>query len=187
MNYAEIKYNDIANGVGVRTSLFVSGCSHHCKGCFNEIAWDYNYGEEFTSDVLLNNILKSLEPDYIAGLSILGGEPLDPKNTFDVSIIVMIVKNRFPEKDIWLYTGYDFNNIFKLYENIINNLVFPRNSDKQYAFYLSLILNSIDVLVDGKFEEDKKDITLKFRGSSNQRIIDVKQSLLQHKIVEYEI
>lgn len=186
MNYAEIKYNDIANGVGVRTSLFVSGCSHHCKGCFNEIAWDYNYGEEFTNDIL-DNILNSLKPDYIAGLSILGGEPLDPKNAFDVALITMAVKNHYPEKDIWLYTGYNFDDIYKLYQDIINISVFPRHNCRQYAFYLSLILNSIDVLVDGKFEEDKKDITLKFRGSSNQRIIDVKQSLLQNKIVEYEI
>ena len=193
MNYAEIKYNDIANGIGVRTSLFVSGCSHHCKGCFNEIAWDYNYGEEFTNDIL-DNILNSLKPDYIAGLSILGGEPLDPKNAFDVASIAIAVKNHYPEKDIWLYTGYNFDDIYKLYQDIINISVFPRHNCRQYvfncrkyAFYLSLILNSIDVLVDGKFEEDKKDITLKFRGSSNQRIIDVKQSLLQHKIVEYEI
>ena len=143
----------------MRTSLFVSGCSHHCKGCFNEIAWDYNYGEEFTSDVLLNNILKSLEPDYIAGLSILGGEPLDYKNINAVSTIVEVVRKSFPNKSIWVYTGYTYEELLER-----NNL------------FTSLILNKIDVLVDGKFIEELKDISLKFRGSSNQRIIDMNKT-----------
>lgn len=184
MNYAEIKYYDISNGLGVRTSLFVSGCNHHCKGCFNEIAWDFNYGNKFT-DETMNDILKSLEPKYIAGLSILGGEPLDPDNINTVIQIIMKVKQKYPNKSIWVYTGYNFNDIYDL--NDYKYYLYPRHCGKSYNYYKNIALNSIDVLVDGKFEEDKKDITLKFRGSSNQRIIDVKQSLLQHKIVEYEI
>lgn len=184
MNYAEIKYYDISNGLGVRTSLFVSGCNHHCKGCFNEIAWDFNYGNKFT-DETMNDILKSLEPEYIAGLSILGGEPLDPDNINTVIQIIMKVKQKYPNKSIWVYTGYNFNDIYDL--NDYKYYLYTRNCGKSYNYYKNIALNSIDVLVDGKFEEDKKDITLKFRGSSNQRIIDVKQSLLQHKIVEYEI
>lgn len=184
MNYAEIKYYDISNGLGVRTSLFVSGCNHHCKGCFNEIAWDFNYGNKFT-DETMNDILKSLEPEYIAGLSILGGEPLDPDNINTVIQIIMKVKQKYPNKSIWVYTGYNFNDIYDL--NDYKYYLYQRHCGKSYNYYKNIALNLIDVLVDGKFEEDKKDITLKFRGSSNQRIIDVKQSLLQHKIVEYEI
>ena len=158
MNYAEIKYNDIANGVGVRTSLFVSGCSHHCKGCFNEVAWDFDYGKEFSYNTL-KEILDSLKPDYIAGLSILGGEPLDHKNINAVSTIVEVVRKSFPNKSIWVYTGYTYEELLER-----NNL------------FTSLILNKIDVLVDGKFIEELKDISLKFRGSSNQRIIDMNKT-----------
>ena len=184
MNYAEIKYYDISNGLGVRTSLFVSGCNHHCKGCFNEIAWDFNYGNKFT-DETMNDILKSLEPKYIAGLSILGGEPLDPDNINTVIQIIMKVKQKYPNQSIWVYTGYNFNDIYDL--NDYKYYLYPRHCGKSYNYYKNIALNLIDVLVDGKFEEDKKDITLKFRGSSNQRIIDVKQSLLQNKSVQYEI
>ena len=158
MNYAEIKYYDISNGLGVRTSLFVSGCNHHCKGCFNEIAWDFNYGNKFT-DETMNDILKSLEPKYIAGLSILGGEPLDPDNINTVIQIIMKVKQKYPNKSIWVYTGYTYEELLER-----NNL------------FTSLILNKIDVLVDGKFIEELKDISLKFRGSSNQRIIDMNKT-----------
>lgn len=181
MNYAEIKYNDIANGDGVRTSLFVSGCSHHCKGCFNEIAWDYNYGKEFTKDTM-NDILKSLEPDYISGLSILGGEPLDPKNASTVATIILTVKRKYPEKTIWVYTGYKFEEAYDGFNKIIT---LPRGSRKKYMNYILAPLGLIDVLVDGKFEEDKKDISLKFKGSSNQRIIDIQKTLKQNKIALY--
>ena len=158
MYYGNIKYYDISNGDGVRTSLFVSGCNHHCKGCFNEVAWDFDYGKEFSYNTL-KEILDSLKPDYIAGLSILGGEPLDYKNINVVSTVVGIVRKSFPNKSIWVYTGYTYEDLLER-----NNL------------FTSLILNDIDVLVDGKFIEELKDISLKFRGSSNQRIIDMNKT-----------
>lgn len=158
MYYGNIKYYDISNGDGVRTSLFVSGCNHHCKGCFNEVAWDFDYGKEFSYNTL-KEILDSLKPDYIAGLSILGGEPLDYKNINAVSTIVEVVRKSFPNKSIWVYTGYTYEELLER-----NNL------------FTSLILNKIDVLVDGKFIEELKDISLKFRGSSNQRIIDINKT-----------
>lgn len=167
MNYASIKYNDIANGDGVRTSLFVSGCSHHCKGCFNSVAWDYDYGEEFNTSVMAD-IINSLKSEFISGLSILGGEPLDPKNMEQVMDIVVTTKILYPEKPIWVYTGYTFEDI---------------NSSNYYIY--KTILDNIDVLVDGKFDEELKDISLRFRGSSNQRIIDVQKSLKQNKTILY--
>ena len=158
MYYGNIKYYDISNGDGVRTSLFVSGCNHHCKGCFNEVAWDFDYGKEFSYNTL-KEILDSLKPDYIAGLSILGGEPLDYKNINAVSTIVEVVRKSFPNKSIWVYTGYTYEELLER-----NNL------------FTSLILNKIAVLVDGKFIEELKDISLKFSGSSNQRIIDMNKT-----------
>ena len=165
MYYGNIKYYDISNGDGVRTSLFVSGCNHHCKGCFNEVAWDFDYGKEFSYNTL-KEILDSLKPDYIAGLSILGGEPLDYKNINAVSTIVEVVRKSFPNKSIWVYTGYTYEELLER-----NNL------------FTSLILNKIDVLVDGKFIEELKDISLKFRGSSNQRIIDMNKTKNSDKII----
>lgn len=147
MNYAEIKKFDIANGEGVRTSLFISGCTHHCKGCFNQIAWDFNYGKLFTIEVE-DDIIKSLEPDYIQGLSLLGGEPLESQNIEVLLPFIKRVKSIYPNKDIWCYTGYTYEDL----------------SCKEFLSY-------INVLVDGEFVEELKDISLKFRGSSNQRII----------------
>lgn len=170
MNYANIKYNDIANGPGVRTSLFVSGCNHHCKGCFNEIAWDFNYGDLFTEEII-NKIIESCNPYYISGLTILGGEPLDPKNQKDVLNLILLFKKIYPNKTIWLYTGYI------LEEEILNE------NGSAYTKYIKDIINNIDILVDGRFDEKLKDITLKFRGSSNQRIIDIKKSLKENKII----
>jgi len=164
MNYATIKYNDIANGEGVRTSLFVSGCRHHCKGCFNKEAWDFDYGKPFTNDVKLE-ILKSLDSKYISGLSILGGEPLDKDNQSEVWDIIRLVREdpKLNSKTIWLYTGYLYPYDFKFrvspaHTPVINN-----------------ILNNIDILVDGPFIESLKDITLRFRGSSNQRILKMSE------------
>lgn len=165
MNYANIKYTDISNGDGVRTSLFVSGCNHHCKGCFNECAWDFSYGDEFTSDVFIK-ISESLDSYYISGLTILGGEPLDPNNINEVCSIVKGIKNIHKDKSIWIYTGY-------LYEDLINIPIFNE------------ICEYIDVLVDGKFIQELYDISLKFRGSSNQRIIDIKQTKLNNEIICY--
>lgn len=153
MNYAKIKPVDVANGEGVRVSLFVSGCPHHCKGCFNAELWNYDAGEPFTFETI-NEVVKVCSKSYITGLSLLGGEPLDPKNIHRVTDLCAFFKRAFPHKTIWCYTGYKWEDIKQLH-----------------------ILKYIDVLVDGQFVEDLKDPRLKFRGSSNQRIIDVKKSL----------
>lgn len=162
MKYANIKYYDIANGLGVRTSLFVSGCTHRCKGCFNEIAWDFQYGEDFTSDTI-DTILKSCEPSYISGLSLLGGEPLEVVNQRDLLPLLRQFKERFPKKDIWCYTGYT-------YETDILN---PKG--RAHCEVTDELLSCIDILVDGKFEQDLIDISLKFRGSRNQRILQIQK------------
>ena len=157
MNYATIKKYDIANGIGVRVSLFVSGCNHRCKGCFNSEAWDFNYGKKFDVNAE-NEILHVLEKPYIKGLSVLGGEPLQQDST--LLEFLRKVKSKFPNKSIWLYTGYTYEQI----------------KDKKELDY-------VDVLVDGKFVEALKDISLQFRGSSNQRIIDVKATKENSKII----
>lgn len=173
MNYADIKTADIANGKGVRVSLFVSGCNHHCKGCFNTEAWDFNYGKEFTEKEI-DKIMEELDHPYIAGLSILGGEPLEYANQKGILPLVKKVKERFPEKDIWCYTGYTFDRDITV--NMFNNW----DETKELMSY-------IDVLVDGKFELENKNLNLKFRGSTNQRIIDVQKSLKVHKVIPYEV
>lgn len=162
MNYAKINPCDIANGVGVRVSLFVSGCRNHCKGCFNPETWDFGHGQEFTTDTF-EAVSQALEPYWISGLSILGGEPLEPENRSAVTSICHLVRQRHPSKTIWLYTGY-------LYEAVKHLEV----------------IKYIDVLVDGPFVEELKDITLKFRGSSNQRIIDVKKSRKASSVVLWD-
>ncbi len=169
MNYATIKYCDIANGLGVRTSLFVSGCTHMCKGCFKSEAWDFNYGKPFTSQVE-DEIINSLKPDFIDGLSLLGGEPFEPKNQQALLPFLQRVKKEFPNKDIWCYTGYLFD----------EELLKGSRAKTEYTYEM---LKCIDVLVDGRFIEELKDISLEFRGSSNQRIIDVKKSLKENKVI----
>ena len=163
MNYAEIKLYDIANGEGVRISLFVSGCRRRCKGCFNAMTWDFGYGKPFTAETE-QYILDQLAPDYIAGLTLLGGDPFEPENQRALYPFVKKVKERYPKKNIWCYTGYTYEK---------GSLKEPEACTEVTRDLLSLL----DVLVDGRFEEELKDIRLKFRGSSNQRIIDVKQSL----------
>lgn len=163
MKYAKIRKMDISNGEGVRVSLFVQGCSFHCKNCFNQETWDFNGGKEFTT-AEIQKIIELADKDYIAGLSILGGEPLHNNNVDEVFHIVATFKEKFPNKDIWLWTGFKFEDAIK-------------DSKRK------LILCNIDVLIDGQFEEDKKDITLKWRGSSNQRVIDCKKSLAENKII----
>lgn len=165
MNYADIKKYDIANGVGVRVSLFVSGCRHHCKGCFNSEAWDFSYGKPFT-DETIDEIMSAVNKDYIRGLSLLGGEPLDPDNRSEVLRLLQIFRARFPEKTVWCYSGYFFDT--ELLPQI----------DAGDATLLQL-LELVDVLVDGRFVEAQKDLDLRFRGSSNQRILDVPRSLQQ--------
>ena len=173
MNYADIKIADVANGLGVRVSLFVSGCNHHCKGCFNEEAWDFSYGKEFTKQTI-EEIIKDLSNPYIAGLSLLGGEPLEYQNQKGLLPLVKKVKEIYPNKDIWCYTGFTFD------RDVLDIMCKKWDETKELISY-------IDVIVDGKFEEDKKDLKLKFRGSSNQRIIDVKKSLKENKVIEYEV
>ena len=169
MNYANIKYNDIANGEGIRTSLFVSGCTHHCKGCFNQEAWDFNYGNVFNEETQ-NQILKSLEPNWINGLTLLGGEPMEPANQKGLLEFVKKVKTLYPNKTIWCFTGYLLD----------EELLKPSRARCPYT---DEFLSYLDILVDGKFVLELKDISLRFRGSRNQRIIDVQQSLKQNKIV----
>lgn len=168
MNYGEIKKTDIANGLGVRVSLFVSGCPHHCKGCFNSETWDFDYGKPFDERVQ-EDIINLLSPSYINGLTVLGGEPMVPANQRELLPFLKKVRKTYPDKDIWCYSGYVFEDeILKGSANI------PETSE-----FLSLL----DVLVDGRFIEEKKNITLKFRGSENQRIIDVKESLKQGRTI----
>lgn len=163
MYYAEIKNHDIANGPGVRVSLFVSGCTHRCEGCFNEVTWDFHYGSTFDEDAE-KKIIANLEPDYIAGLTLLGGEPLEYANWQALLPFIKKVKKQYPQKDIWCYTGYRFE------EDVLEK--FCRQWDDMSEF-----LSQIDVLVDGEFILDQKDISLQFRGSANQRIILVQESL----------
>ena len=167
MHFASIKNCDIANGVGVRISLFVSGCTHHCHNCFNQEAWDFNYGQQFTK-TQEDQIIDLLKPDYIAGLSLLGGEPMEDLNQKGLLPFVKRVKEIYPNKTIWCYTGFTYEQI---------------QSSTAKEFHE--LLKYIDVLVDGRFELDKRDLTLKWRGSSNQRVIDVQKSLKQEKIILY--
>ncbi len=169
MHYATIKECDIANGPGVRVSLFVSGCNHHCKGCFNEIAWNFHYGNEFTEETI-NKVLKDLDKDYIEGLSLLGGEPLEHVNQKGLLPLIKKVKEKFPKKSIWCYTGFDFE------KDVMGNMYKNWDETKE-------LINNIDVIVDGKFEQELKNPSLKFRGSENQRLINVSKSIKENKII----
>ena len=173
MNYATIKWCDIANGEGVRVSLFVSGCTHRCKNCFNEVAWDFSYGQPFDEGIQ-EKILKELASDYIAGLSLLGGEPFEPQNQEALLPFVRKVKALFPDKSVWCYTG----NTLDEKKGVLKEK--PKNTP-----YTKELVSLIDVLVDGPYIEELKDIRLKFRGSSNQRVIDVKKTLQEKKIILY--
>ncbi len=165
MNYATIKNCDIANGPGVRVSLFVSGCTHHCKGCFNEVAWDFQYGEPFTEETE-DIILKMLAPAHVKGLTLLGGEPFEPQNQPAIVALLRKVKAAYPDKSIWAFSGY-------LFDTIISGKL---GDTSEYLSYL-------DVLVDGPFVEEKKNLSLRFRGSENQRLINVSATLEAGEIV----
>lgn len=169
MNYATIKNCDIANGPGVRVSLFVSGCTHRCPGCFNEVAWDFDYGEPFTQETIAY-ILNLLKPDYIQGLTLLGGEPFEPQNQSAVVELLRQVKRTYPNKSIWAFSGYLFE----------KDILSGRLGDT--AEYLSFL----DVLVDGPFVEAKKNLSLRFRGSENQRLIDIPASLEKGETVLWQ-
>ena len=170
MNYADIKELDIQDGDGARVSIYVSGCHFHCKECHNKEAWDFNYGKEFGQKEI-DKIIELMDNDYISGLSILGGEPLELVNQKGLVPLVNQVKERFPNKDIWCYTGYDFE------KDILNDMY------KKFDFTKDLI-EKIDIMVDGQFEIDKKLTDLKFRGSYNQRKIDVKASIKTNSLVK---
>ena len=173
MHYATIKWTDIANGEGVRISLFVSGCTHRCKNCFNEIAWDFSYGNPFDEKVQ-EQILKELGSSFIAGLSLLGGEPLEPQNQRALYPFVKAVREKYPQKSIWCYTGFVFDEkTGELKESAKNTEV------------TKPLIAMFDVLVDGPFIEEQKNIRLKFRGSENQRIIDVAKTLEKGACVLY--
>ena len=168
LNYAEIKNYDIANGLGVRVSLFVSGCTHHCKGCFNPMTWDFSYGKAFT-EAVQDELLEMLSPSYIDGLTLLGGEPMEPDNQRALLPFVKKVRAQYPDKNIWCYTGY------KLDEELLK----PSRARCEVTDEL---LSLIDVLVDGEFIEEQKNISLSFRGSENQRLIDLPQTLSAGRI-----
>ena len=172
MYYATIKNCDIANGPGVRISLFVSGCTHKCKGCFNEVAWDFEYGQPFTQETV-DYILALLAPAYVKGLTLLGGEPFEPQNQPAIVDLLRQIKAKYPEKSIWAFSGYLFD----------RDMLSGRLGDPAV---LNEFLGYLDVLVDGPFVESKKDLTLRFRGSSNQRLIDVPASLSSGTVVLWQ-
>ena len=172
MNYATIKNCDIANGPGVRVSLFVSGCTHRCKGCFNEVAWDFDYGEPFTQ-ATVDTILDMLKPAHIRGLTLLGGEPFEPQNQPELVELLRQVKEKYPQKSVWAFSGYLFD------KDILAGRLGPWEITKEFLSYL-------DVLVDGPFVESQKNLSLRFRGSENQRLIDVPASLKQGKVVLWQ-
>ena len=166
MNYARIKKTDVANGYGIRVSLFVSGCTRRCRGCFNSEAWDFRYGLPYTQETE-REILEALAPAHIRGLSLLGGEPMEPENRGTVLALAERVKRTYPQKDIWCYTGYDFE----------KDLLQWRSEE------VDRLLSLLDVLVDGAFVEEKRNLRLAFRGSENQRLLDVPESLRQGRAV----
>ena len=167
MNYANLKPRDIANGPGVRVSLFVSGCTHRCKGCFNEEAWDFDYGKPFDQTVI-DGILDLLAPGYIRGITYLGGEPLDPRNQAALLDLSRQLKSRYPDKSIWCFTGYVWEHL------------------PQVTGVTEELISLCEVLVDGPFVEAKKNLRLRFRGSENQRLIDVPKSLTEGHVVLWD-
>ena len=171
MNYATFRTHDVANGPGVRVSLFVSGCTHHCKGCFNAEAWDFDYGEEYTAE-LEDRIISALAPDYVKGFSLLGGEPFEPQNQGALLELTNRIRKELPSKNIWCFSGYTI-------EEMLNGKLSECETTRP-------LLENIDVLVDGKFVEELKSLMLKFKGSSNQRTILVKETLEKNEIVLWD-
>ena len=169
MNYAGIKYCDIANGIGCRTVLFVSGCRNHCKDCFQPHTWDFNYGMPFDTPIQ-QEVLDSMKPDYIQGLTLLGGEPFEPENQMELVKFVRKVKEQYPNKDIWAFTGYVYD------KDLIKG-------GRKYCEATEELISCIDVLVDGPFISEERDLRLKFRGSRNQRVIDMKQTLKANEVI----
>lgn len=172
MHYAEIKTCDIANGPGIRVTLFVSGCTHRCQNCFNEETWDFHYGKPFTAETE-NELINALRPAYVKGLTLLGGEPLEYSNQQGLLPFVRRVRKELPEKDIWCYTGYTFET------DVLGRMCAEHEETKE-------LLSCFDVLVDGEFVQELKEMGLRFRGSSNQRIISVQESLREGKTVLWD-
>ena len=172
MNYGEIKKNDIANGNGVRVSLFVSGCRNKCPNCFNRDTWDFGFGKPFTKDTL-EEILKALSPQYVSGLSLLGGEPFEPENQEELLRLTDTVRKTYPNKDIWCYTGFTYEELF-----------LP--DCRAHTENTSALLSNIDILVDGRYIEAQKNISLQFRGSENQRVIDLNKTRKTGEITLWE-
>lgn len=168
MNYANIKTYSIENGTGVRVSLFVSGCTHHCKDCFNAEAWDFEYGKPFTKETE-DEIIEDLRPDYMAGITLLGGEPMEPVNQRGLISLIRRIREELPQKTIWIYSGY-------VYEDF-------KDGGRAHCEVTDEILSLCDILVDGPFVEEKKNISLRFRGSENQRIIDLKKTRAEGKVI----
>lgn len=171
MNYAKINKNDIANGIGIRVTLFVSGCTHFCKGCFNQEAWDFEFGEPFT-EAVQNELLEALNQSYISGLTLLGGEPMEPQNQRALLPFLKDMKEKYPQKTVWCYSGYTL-------EELTGN-------SRARCEVTDEMLSLIDVLVDGEFVEELKDISLRFRGSANQRLIDLKATLENGEVVLWD-
>lgn len=172
MNYATIKKIDVANGPGIRVSLFVSGCTHHCKGCFNPETWNFNYGSPFTEEVE-QQIFDYLKPDYIKGLSLLGGEPFEPENQKALLPFLRRMKELYPDKTVWCYSGYDFE------KDMLTGSLGPWEITKEMLSY-------IDILVDGEFVIEKKNPNLRFRGSENQRVIRVADSMEHDSVILWD-
>ena len=171
MNYAGIKYCDVANGLGCRTVLFVSGCRNHCKDCFQPHTWDFSYGKEF-DETIQKELLDSLKPTYVKGLTLLGGEPFEPENQIALLPFVKKVREQYPSKDIWAFTGYIYD----------TDLI---EGGRKHCEATDELLSMIDVLVDGPFIAEQRNLMLKFRGSENQRVIDMKKTFEEGRIVLY--
>lgn len=179
MRFAQIRSMDISNGEGVGVSLFVQGCDRHCFNCFNSETWDFNGGKEWTEETR-EQFIKLVDRPYIKRISILGGEPLAKQNIDEVLSLVKEIRISYPQKNIWLYTGYYIEDIINFNTNSVSQQIFDRDK-----FVRNNILTCIDVLVDGEYIDEQRDISLAYRGSKNQRVIDVQESLTQRKIVLY--
>lgn len=179
MNCMQIDRASISNGTGVRVVLWCAGCTQKCHGCFNPETWGFNAGQPFDKNAK-EYLFEKLSKPYIQGVTFSGGHPLEPQNVKDVYNLIVDIKSQFPEKDIWLYTGYELS--------IYNFTVLYKGLDKQsmHHNYMTMILTSCDIVVDGPYIEEQRDLTLAFRGSKNQRLIDVKKTLKQNQIVLYE-
>ena len=171
MNYGAIKKCDIANGVGVRTVLFVSGCTHHCKGCFQPETWNFDYGERYTKETE-DEIIESLRPDYVDGITLLGGEPFEPENQRELVNLLRRIKKELPQKTVWSFSGFTYEEL--------------TGDSRAVCEVTNEMLSMLDVLVDGEFVEAKRNISLRFRGSENQRLIDMNKTRKEGKIVLWD-